>query len=216
MRRPPTRPRAGSGSSGSCSCCCAIRRVRHAGPDTTTHLAAAYGKWPGLFARLALTYHLIEIADAVARGTPPPALTVISEATAERTAAFMLETVLPHLLRAHAVMFASPDTNHCRWIAGHILAHKLECITVRDVMRAYRALSDTDARPQLVSAMANLVAVGWVEPVENSNRSKAVNAWTVNPEVHVAFATKAEREREAREAIRQQIAENAAVIRKKR
>jgi uncharacterized protein DUF3987/primase-like protein len=33
-------------------------------PDTSIHLQSAYGKWPGLFARIALTFHLIEIADA--------------------------------------------------------------------------------------------------------------------------------------------------------
>jgi hypothetical protein len=32
-------------------------------PDTSPRLKAAFAKWNGLFARLALTFHLIEIAD---------------------------------------------------------------------------------------------------------------------------------------------------------
>ncbi len=43
--------------------------------------------------------------------------------------------------------------------------------------------------------------------------TEPVNTWTVNPEVHVEFATKAERERETRAEVKRQIAENVEVIR---
>ena len=36
-------------------------------PDTSPRLRAALGKWPGVFARLALAFHLIDVADARAR-----------------------------------------------------------------------------------------------------------------------------------------------------
>src|ERR1019366_413943 len=41
-------------------------------PDTSLRLKSALRKWPGLFARLALTFHLIEVADARLMGTPKP------------------------------------------------------------------------------------------------------------------------------------------------
>ena len=47
-------------------------------PDTSPQLRSTFAKWHGLFARLCLTFHLIEIADARARGEIGPPVTVIS------------------------------------------------------------------------------------------------------------------------------------------
>ena len=91
-----------------------LARVLAAMPDTSPRLVAAFGKWPGVFARLTLLFHLIEVADARARDGEMLDTAVVSEATAGRTARYVEEILLPHLLRAEHVMFSSVLTEHAR------------------------------------------------------------------------------------------------------
>ena len=194
----------------------ALARAMAALPDTSPRLRAAFGKWPGLFARLCLTFHLIDVADA--RGTRAPShyLDVVPEVTARRVASFMHDIVLPHLLRAEAVMFSTAQTTHAQWIAGHILALRMDRITTRDVVRAYRALSSPEASDERAAVMASLVTINWLEPEVPRNRVKPVSAWAVNPAVHTVFEARAEREREARDRARERIAADIEVLRRKR
>jgi len=182
-------------------------------PDTSARLQAALGKWPGLFARLVLTFHLIDIADARCNGEQAPRLDIVPEATARRVASFMRDILLPHLLRAEAVMFSTVQTGHARWIAGYILAQRLERITARDITRAYGALRPPEAKDELAAVMASLVTLAWVEPEPSRNAAKPTSAWTVNPLVHDLFAARAERERKAREKIREDIATHVEALR---
>ena len=160
-------------------------------PDTTGQSRAAYGKWAGMFARIALSFHLIELADANAQGTPGPYPTVIPEQTARRAAAFMLDIVLPHLLRAHRLMFsrrfrpATPSGNrriHPRRAAGP--DHQ-----PRRGLRLPRALKAPEARRELEEVMESLVTIGWLEPEVPANKARRTfqSAWAVNPAVHVRF-----------------------------
>lgn len=175
--------------------------------DISPRMQAAFGKWPGLFARLCLVFHMIEIADARAAGEAGPPIDVVSAATAARVARYMRRVLLPHLLRADAVMFATAQTGHAKWIAGHILAHALERITVRDVVRAYGALRAPEQRRELESVMASLVGIGWLDPEPLSNPLNPVMAWRVNPAVHTLYADRAGLERRERaERQRQAIA----------
>ena len=167
-------------------------------PDTGTRLKSALGKWPGLFARLCLTYHLVEIAAARLRGERGPPLEALQPQTAQRAANYMRHVLLPHLLRADALMFTTVQTGHGKWIAGHILAHQLDRITVRDVIRAYRALSAPEDRPVLDSTMASLVAIGWLSPEPSRNVLVPVSTWNVNPTVHGLFAQRATEEHNQR------------------
>ncbi len=176
-------------------------------PDTSPRLRAAFGKWPGLFARLALVFHLIDLADAKARGEEGPALQVLPEATAARAAAYMREIVLPHLLRADALMFLTAQTGHARWIAGHILARGLERVASRDVVRAYRALEAPEQKRELLEVMDGLVTMGWLRAEATSNPAKPPTAWEVNPRVHTTFAARAEQERERRARAQQETAD---------
>lgn len=193
-----------------------MARAMAAMPDVSTRLKAAFGKWPGIFARIALTFHLIEVADARASGLSGPYAMVVLEETARRAAGFMLDIVLPHLLRADAVMFSTAQTGHAKWIAGFILAHGLTRVASRDVVRAYGALRAPENRDELAAVMASLVTVGWLEPEVPTNPMRPVGAWAVNPAVHEMFAGKAEHERERRETIRAEIAAHAELIRRKR
>ena len=193
-------------------------------PDTSGRLRAALGKWPGLFARLALIFHLIDVADvrmsqmsqggaARAVTTAPPALEVVPETTARRVASYMRDILLPHLLRAEAVMFASEQTGHARWIAGYILSKGEDRITSRDIVRAYGALRAPEQRRELLSVMESLETVGWVIAEERDPPGKSPTSWRVNPKIHSTFASRAQREREARADAKRRIAETVQRLR---
>jgi hypothetical protein len=117
-----------------------LARAMAAMPDASPRLKASFGKWPGLFARLTLVLHLIDAADAIACGAEGPHLVVVAERVAQRAAAFLRDLVLPHLLRADALMFSTAQTGHARWIGGFILARAAPRVTVRDVVQVYGAL----------------------------------------------------------------------------
>jgi hypothetical protein len=175
-----------------------LARSMAAIPDISSRLQSAFGKWRGLFARLCLTFHLLEIADARASGRRGPSADAVTAVTAERVACYMRRVLLPHLLRAEAVMFATVQTEHAKWIAGHILARRLDRITTRDVVRAYIALRAPEARDELQSVMASLVSLGWLDPEPPRNPLNPVSAWRINPLVHGMFAERAGQERQER------------------
>jgi hypothetical protein len=96
-------------------------------PDTPPRLKAALDKWAGLFARLCLVFHLIEIADARLNNLIGAPIAVVQEPTARQVALLMQHVLLLHLLRADTVMFSSVQTTHAQWIG------KYDRITARDV-----------------------------------------------------------------------------------
>jgi hypothetical protein len=179
-------------------------------PDASSRLKAALGKWRGLFGRLALTFHVIEIADARARKAQPPVQAVLAEATALQAARYMKEVLLPHLLRAEALMFSTSQTGHARWIAGFILSKGQSRITQRDVVQAYGSLRAPESRRELLDVMESLVSVGWLRPEPQSNPARPPSGWEVNPAVHTTFAERATRERERRCRTRAEIAATVA------
>jgi len=183
-------------------------------PDAGKRLSSALGKWPGLFARLALVFHCIEIATARMNETDAPLLNVIPAETVARVASYMRDILLPHLLRADAVMFATVQGEHAKWIAGHILARGIEQIATRDVVQAYGALRAPEHRKQLQDVMESLETFGWLRHV--ANVAAPPTRWNVNPKIHALFAARAAAERLARDAAKQRIAANVAEIRRTR
>ena len=173
-------------------------------PDTSRRIMGALGKWHGLFARLALVFHLIDLADANARGEPAPVLTVLPEATAARAAAFLREVALPHLLRADALMFATAQTGHAAWIAGFLLATPRDRVTDRDIARAYGALRAPEERRTRLEVMEGLVSFGWLEP-EEPPPGRPTSSWLVNPAIYSLFAARALEEARRRTALRAEI-----------
>lgn len=139
---------------------------------------------------------------------------VIAVETARSVAALMHEVLLPHQLRADAVMFSTAQTGHARWIAGYILSHRSDRITVRDIVRAYRPLSASETRNELAAVMDSLTTVDWVEPEPTANPAKSISSWRINPLVYVNYAAKAERERQAREQTKAAIAASVEVLRR--
>ena len=86
----------------------ALARAMAALPDTSPRLRAALGKWPGLFARLCLTFHLIDLADTVLTGAARPHMDVVPERTARRVATFMRDIVAPRGVLQLILLAASP------------------------------------------------------------------------------------------------------------
>jgi hypothetical protein len=178
-------------------------------PDSSDRLKASLGKWPGLWARLTLVFHLIDLADARARGETPEGIPTVAKAAAATATAYLRDILLPHLLRAEAVMFATEQTGHARWIAGFILSKGEDRIAARDIMRAYGALRAPERRQELLAVMDGLEIMGWVQGVPQAD-GRAPVAWRVNPKVHTGFAERAKQERTHREATKARIRETLA------
>ena len=190
----------------------ALARVMAAMPDASPRLQSTFGKWHGLFARLCLTFHLIEIAAARVRGEIGPTIDVIPAEIAARVRRYMRGVLAPNLLRAEALIFDTKQTDHAAWIAGYVLAHGLENITARDVVRNYRSLRSPEERGTLYNTMESLCVFGWLAPVPQRSEVKPPVAWLVNPAVHIAFAERAEAERKRRAAAREAIARHVASL----
>jgi hypothetical protein len=185
-------------------------------PDASPQLQSAFSKWQGLFARLCLTFHLVEIAAARARDAMGPPLNVISPETAARVRIYMREILAPMLLRAEAVMFASRQTTHASWIANFIIAGGLDRVAMRDIVQNYRQLRAPEHRDTRESTMDSLCTVGWLRPEPTRSGAPGPTAWRVNPAVHVRFAERAAAERARRDAVKADIAAHVAQIRQKR
>jgi hypothetical protein len=173
-------------------------------PSTSSGLRAHLAKWEGLFARLALTWHL---TNAAGHGLSPAS--VIDETTADCVARLLVDYLLPHSAHVYGEVLGQDHLLHARWIAGHILAHECQRITARDIGRAYNALRDD--RRAIDESMATLVVAGWAWPIDGQPGRPAAR-WKINPRVHVLFARRAAAERERRELLRQQVREAAEAL----
>jgi hypothetical protein len=178
-------------------------------PDASPRLKSSLDKWGGLWARMTLVFHLIGLADAKARGEMSTDVANVARGAATTATRYMQDILLPHLLRADALMFATDQTGHARWIAGFILSKGEERIAARDIMRAYGALRAPEQRKELLAVMDSLEVMGWVRPEAQAD-GRAPVAWRVNPKVHSGFAERAKRERTAREATKTRIRESVA------
>ena len=176
-------------------------------PGQSNRMKSSLGKWPGLFARIALTFHLIELADN--GNAADTCATILSKTTAARAAGFMRTVLLPHLLRADALMFRTSQMSHAHWIAGFILARGEDRITARDVVRAYGPLRPPECRRELQEVMYSLVTVGWLREEVEANPIRYTAAWKVNPALHARFAERARAERERRGGVKEKVAESA-------
>ena len=172
-------------------------------------LASHIGKYDGLFARLCVIWHCVEyientmLVDAPDwRGEALPA--TVTEATAQRVATFLHKFLLAHSIAFYSgVLGLSDDHDRLTAIAGHILAHKLDKITNRDVQRGdktMRGLKEYEIRPLL----EQLCALGWLDKLDGPRPSSAPH-WIVNPKVHQKFADRGQREAHRRQEARQTI-----------
>lgn len=163
------------------------------------HLKAWLGKWEGLFARLVLTYHVIECAEA---GDYPNQRQVRGE-TAEQVEQLMCGVLLPHAVHFYNEVIDSNDRqSNMRQLARLILARGMTVVTKRDIHIYWRA--SRKLQPWEVKAVIDgLCGLDWLCPDETSLDAAdgKPKSWFVNPAVHEAFAGHAERERARRDEV---------------
>jgi hypothetical protein len=177
-----------------------LRAVESISPGLAAHL----GKWPGLFGRLCLVFHIADFAPTSAF----PDKEIPGE-TAHRVADFMRRFLLPHAFRFYTDTIDGSDTfAHAQWLAGFILSRGLDTIAVRDIARAYKQLRKASTA-EIQQPMELLSNLGWTAPGEAIDSRK----WAVNPKVHERFASRAEQERVRRETQRATLGSAFAMMR---
>lgn len=168
-------------------------------------------KWDGMWARICMIFHMIELASKGADGSElteedleiladPAGMTKISEATAIQVRDLMTKFLLPESVRIYTEVVGQEDqTAHSRWIADHILAHGKETISVYEIGRAYKALKGDHM--SIKRAMESLELLAWVKPAGKraSIGDFGKMKWIVNPRCHEVFATRAEAEKKRRD-----------------
>jgi hypothetical protein len=153
-------------------------------------------KWTGMCARLLLTFHAVESVNApdYEGGLP----TRVSEETAAMAYRLMTGYLIQQAFQVYEQFFtaAAGQTSMCRWIAGHLLAHKPERITARDLKRVNATLREPGL---LETTMQGMEELGWVGPVSKRTVIGEVSqSWRVNPKIHDRFAEQAAIEKERR------------------
>lgn len=155
------------------------------------HMQAWLGKWDGLFARLALLYHVIECM----KWNVYPTTSEVSAESAARVERLMCGFLLHHAIHFYSeILDANDAMQHTRQLARLILAKRMEIITKRDMAtlwKASRKLEDWELR-KIVNTLANY---DWLMPDTSLlDTDGKPRVWYVNPAVHEVFAGHAERE----------------------
>jgi hypothetical protein len=159
-------------------------------------LAAHYGKFDGLFARLCLLWHCIENAAAI----HPPA--EIAASTAERVAKFMATFIRPSAVAFYAGMLGlSAGHEELIALAAWIVAKGLDEVGARDAQRSTQSLRHL-AADEVRMLCEKLESFGWLERGEPAPKSNTPR-WIVNPRVHDLFGDRAAAEQARREAARE-------------
>lgn len=161
-------------------------------------VAAHFGKYEGIFPRLCIIWHCIENINADALPE------TISEDTTTRAAAFMDQYIRRHANAFYGgVIGLSEDHDTIQDVAGYILAHRVETVTMRTLQRGSRAMRKL-TRQEGATIFEQLEAMGWLE---QANKRSDAPAWKVNSRVHELFEAKANEERERRQEAKAAIAD---------
>jgi hypothetical protein len=169
-------------------------------PTLPTIIRETAPKWSGLLARLSLVFHLVHLAERRMAGAAlaDEDLCRIIGPTVDAAAMFLRRVALPNLFRLgfETLPEEGAPTAHARWIAGHVLAHKLERVIARDIGRAYRPLRGKALETE--QAMAVLCDAGWSRRIEGRHDSPR---WSINPAIHARFEQTAAAERDRRQRV---------------
>ena len=158
-------------------------------------LAAHYGKYDGIFARLCLIFHCI---DCAYRELQPD----VSEDTAARVADFMAEFIRPSAIAFYAgTLGMSAGHEELISLASIIVAKGMGEVSARDVQRAGQTMRHVTAE-QFRMIAEKMEAFGWLERGEPKPKSNTPR-WIVNPRVFSMFEDRAELEMARRDAARE-------------
>ncbi len=161
--------------------------------------AAFAGKFDGIFARLALTFHCCESIDLRLTQEATKIPERITEDTAKRVVRLMREFIIPHAL--HFYLDVAGETTilaDSRSIAGYLLAKRVERITFGDLTTNCRPCRKK-TRDKVIQMIEPLEMFGWLQ---REGPPLLPKAWLVDPRVHEIFAERAEEERERRQLVR--------------
>lgn len=165
-------------------------------------MRSAVAKWVGLWCRLALTYHVIECSQLSVHPVNKP----VSIETATAVDLFLRRFLMGHTYAFYTdLLGGGVGTDHAKWIAGYLLAGKVEQIDNRTITHAYKAWRTT---PDWVRNMTwrSLEDSGWINPVFAAGNRFKITHWLVNPLVHSAFSDIAESENQRRTRVRERLA----------
>ncbi len=179
------------------------------------HAMLAYlGKWDGHFARLLLTFHMINYVGNGVRPAP-----IIEENAAMQVCEFMECVLLPHAMEFYDnVLSTSDHQRHARWVAGLILSKRMERIDLRDVQmsyREYRSLDEADKR----RLWGHLEDSGWIRAAPDARLNRSIRMptrWDVNPVLLETFVERRGIEIDQREAAKERIRLNVERVRAQR
>lgn len=164
--------------------------------STNKKMASHLGKYDGIFPRLCVIWHVIENAnmDELPK--------VISYATAKRAARFLHEYIMRHAIAFYmGTIGLSEDQDIIEDVAGYILAHHVETVTMRTFQRGSTRMRKL-TRAQVEPICHQLEAMGWLDSLDA--RGSRLSG-KVNPAVHERYAAKAKTEIERRSAIKDEI-----------
>lgn len=165
-------------------------------------VGAHLGKYDALFARLCIMFHCLETLGDVPANE-------ISADVAERVATFMDEYIYRHLLAFYAnVLGAADDQDKVTAVAGYILAHRLESISVSEARRGDRKMRQM-TEDQAREVLGKLDAFGWLTPGAATARNATSTRYKVTAAVHIMFAERAAAEARRREHVRAIISDGA-------
>ncbi|WP_423457608.1 DUF3987 domain-containing protein [Ottowia sp. VDI28] len=159
-------------------------------------MEAWLGKWSGLFARLLLTFHVIECAEEHVYPTDR----MVSGKTAEKVERLMCGTLLRHAVAFYGEIIDQHDRQEsARELARLILARGWTIVRKRDLQRNWKAAAKMEAW-QLHDVINRLCDMAWLDPdrEDGPGPDGKPRTWFVNPAVHKAFAVHAEQERTRR------------------
>ncbi|MEO6151863.1 MAG: DUF3987 domain-containing protein [Croceibacterium sp.] len=158
-------------------------------------LAAHFGKYDGLFARLCVLWHCIEHADSM---QPPVEICL---PVAEKVAAFMERFLRPMAIAFYAgTLGLSAGHDDLIALASYIVAKGLDEVKARDAQSSTHSFRHMTAE-QFRLLCEKLEAFGWLEKAEPGPKSNTPR-WLVNPLAHELFADRARNEAIRREAAR--------------
>lgn len=161
-------------------------------------LAAHFGKYDGMFPRLCVIWHCVENANL--EELPQ----VVTLDTAQKAGRFLHEYIMRHSQCFYnTVIGLTDDQDVLEDVAGYILAHKVETVTMRTFQRGSTKMRKL-TRQQVEPLCHQLEAMGWLDSIDMRG---ARMSCSVNPRVHEIYRERAEAERERRDEIKAHIKE---------
>lgn len=178
------------------------RRIRS---EDSEDIGAAYGKWYGLWGRLALIYYL---TDCAAHGHVPTDGATIPAGIAKQVTDFLRWQVGHQQQFYYEIMSNRAGRKFSQLIARFILAHdELDELNFRDhISRPHHKAMEALKPWELKEAINTLINAAWITPKGFKTNTHGVpGAYEINPRIRSMFEDERENEKERRAIIRDEL-----------